>query len=138
PASEATSANLALLAIRGHAVSMALAYAIRRSECFGLHRNTFPQFDTQCPLQVEEGRQVTSEKRAGRFYGWRVVHAAFVLALFGWGVGFFGPPIFLSVIRESQGWSLVLISAAVSLHLLAGAVTGANFPALHQRVGLAM
>ena len=35
------------------------------------------------------------------FYGWRVVYASFVLAFFGWGLGFFGPPVFLSVIREA-------------------------------------
>ena len=80
---------------------------------------------------------MTGEKRAGGFYGWRVVRAAFVLAVFGWGLGFYGPPIFLSVIRESQGWSLVLISAAVSLHFLVGAISGANLPALHRRFGVA-
>ena len=80
----------------------------------------------------------TSGKRTGRFYGWRVVHAAFVLGVFGWGVGFYGPPIFLSVIRESRGWPVVLISLAISLHFLAGAITGANLPALHHRVGAAI
>lgn len=71
------------------------------------------------------------------FYGWRVVQGAFVLAVFGWGLGFYGPSIFLSVIRESQGWSIVLISTAVSLHFLAGSITGANLPALHRRFGVA-
>jgi len=80
---------------------------------------------------------MTSGKRTGRFYGWRVVHAAFVLVVFGWGLGFYGPPIFLNVIRESRGWSLVLISAAVSVHFLAGAVTGTNLPAVHCRFGVA-
>lgn len=80
---------------------------------------------------------MTREKRLRRFYGWRVTHAAFVLGVFGWGLGFFGLPIFLSVIRESRGWSLLLISAAVSLHFLVGAVTGANLPALHRRFGAA-
>jgi hypothetical protein len=28
-----------------------------------------------------------------RFYGWTVVGAAFVVAAFGWGVGFYGPPV---------------------------------------------
>ena len=60
-----------------------------------------------------------------------------MLAVFGWGLGFFGPPVFLSVIRESRGWSLVLISAAVSLHFLVGAIIGANLPALHRRFGAA-
>lgn len=79
---------------------------------------------------------MTTAKRTERFYGWRVVHAAFVLGVFGWGIGFFGPPIFLSVIHESRGWSLAMISAAVSLHFLAGTVTGANLPAFHRRLGL--
>jgi MFS family permease len=78
---------------------------------------------------------VRSPKRADRFYGWRVVRAAFVLAMFGWGLGFFGPPVFLSVIRESHGWPIVLISAAISLHFLIGALVGANLPALHRRFG---
>lgn len=69
------------------------------------------------------------------FYGWRVVYAALVLAVFGWGLGFYGPPVFLSVIHETRGWSLLLISAAVSVHFLLGAITGANLPALHRRFG---
>ena len=73
--------------------------------------------------------------RAERFYGWRVVQAAFVLAMFGWGLGFFGPPVFLSVIHEAHGWPLVLISAAISLHFLTGALVAANLPALHRRFG---
>lgn len=81
---------------------------------------------------------VTRAKETGRFYGWRVVHAAFVLAAFGWGLGFYGPPVFLSVIHESRGWSLLLISSAISLHFLAGAISGANLPALHRRLSVAV
>jgi hypothetical protein len=72
---------------------------------------------------------------SGTFYGWRVVGAAFVLAAFGWGMGFYGPPVFLSVIREARGWSLALVSTAVTLHFLVGAVVGARLPALHRRCG---
>jgi hypothetical protein len=71
----------------------------------------------------------------GTFYGWRVVGAAFVLAVFGWGMGFYGPPVFLSVIREARGWSLALVSTAVTVHFLVGAVAGARLPALHRRFG---
>ncbi len=80
---------------------------------------------------------MSGDNRARRFFGWRAVQAAFVLALFGWGLGFYGPPIFLSVIVQSQGWPLVLVSAAVSLHFLTGALSGANLPALHRRYGVA-
>jgi MFS family permease len=72
---------------------------------------------------------------AETFYGWRVVGGAFVLAVFGWGMGFFGPPVFLSVIRETRGWPVPLISTAVTLHFLIGAVTGAKLPALYRRFG---
>jgi len=67
---------------------------------------------------------IESRRPLGRFYGWRVVHAAFVLAVFGWGIAFYGPPVFLSVIHESRGWSIFLISTAISLQYLVGAVTG--------------
>ena len=50
---------------------------------------------------------MTTQARGGTFYGWRVVGAAFVLGAFGWGMGFFGPPVFLSVVREARGWPLV-------------------------------
>ena len=73
--------------------------------------------------------------RAATFHGWRVVWAAFVLAVFGWGLGFYGPPVFLKVLHDQNGWPIALISTAVTLHFLVGAVAGANMPALHRRFG---
>ena len=69
------------------------------------------------------------------FYGWRVVGAAFVMAVFGWGMGFYGPPIFLSVIGETRGWPLAVVSAAGTVHFLIGALVGANLPACYRRFG---
>ena len=71
-----------------------------------------------------------------RFYGWRVVGAAFVLAFFGWGLGFYGPPVYLQAVREARGFSLAVVSAAVTLHFLSGALVAANVPALYRRFGL--
>lgn len=70
------------------------------------------------------------------FFGWRVVGAAFVLAFFGWGLGFYGPPVYLQAIRDVQGFSLSAISLAVTLHFIAGAIVTANVPALYRRFGL--
>lgn len=70
------------------------------------------------------------------FFGWRVVWAAFALAVCGWGLGFYGPPIFLHVIHETRGWPVALISAAITLHYLVGAVTVANLPAVYARWGI--
>jgi hypothetical protein len=65
-----------------------------------------------------------------------VVGAAFVLAFFGWGLGFYGPPVYLHAVREAHGFSLAAISTAVTVHYLAGAFVAANVPALYRRFGL--
>ena len=70
------------------------------------------------------------------FFGWRVVWAAFVIAVFGWGVSFYGPPVFLEAIHEKRGWPVSLVSAAVTCHFLLGALIVANLAGLHRRFGL--
>src|ERR1700681_819365 len=70
-----------------------------------------------------------------KFYGWRIVGAAFVLAVFGWGLGFYGPPIYLQAVRDLRGWSLPLVSAAVTVHFLFGALVVARLPKLYLRYG---
>ena len=70
------------------------------------------------------------------FYGWRVVGAAFTVAVFGWGLGFYGPPIYLHAAREAQGWSLALVSAAVTVHFLFGSLVTANLARLYRRFGV--
>ncbi|MEI2416564.1 MFS transporter [Orrella sp. JC864] len=70
------------------------------------------------------------------FYGPTVVRAAFVLALFGWGVGFYGPAVYLAAVMDRTGWSLPLVSAAVTVHFLFGALVVANLPRLYAGLGL--
>lgn len=70
------------------------------------------------------------------FFGWKVLYATFVLAVFGWGVGFYGPPVFLHAVVQRTGWSVALVSGAVTLHFLAGTVVVANLPRLYRRVGI--
>ena len=55
-----------------------------------------------------------SRERRRDFFGWRVVGAAFMVAMFGWGVGFYGPSVFLNVLHQSRGWPVSLISGAAS------------------------
>ncbi|MPS76633.1 MAG: MFS transporter [Achromobacter sp.] len=70
------------------------------------------------------------------FFGWKVLAATFVLAIFGWGVGFYGPPVFLHAVVQRTGWSVALVSGAVTLHFLCGTVVVANLPRLYRRVGV--
>ncbi len=57
--------------------------------------------------------------------------------MFGWGLGFYGPPIYLQAVRAERGWPLALVSTAVTVHFLVGAVMVANLPAIYRRFGLA-
>src|SRR6476620_2421174 len=79
---------------------------------------------------------MTAEAKPVAFYGWRVAGAAFIVAIFGWGLGFYGPPIYLHAVREARGWSLALVSGAVTLHYLAGALVVAHMPHLYRSLGV--
>ena len=81
-------------------------------------------------------RATTAQAKPGAFYGWRVVGAAFIVAIFGWGLGFYGPPVYLHAVRELRGWSLALVSVAVTAHFLIGAIVVANLPKLYRRFGV--
>lgn len=71
------------------------------------------------------------------FHGWRVVAGAFVVAVFGWGLGFYGPPVYLHAVTAARGWPVALVSAAITVHYLAGAGLVAMLPRLYARWGLA-
>ncbi|WP_333830570.1 MFS transporter [Pararhodobacter sp.] len=71
------------------------------------------------------------------FFGWYVVAATTLLAAFGWGVGFYGPPVFLYAVVARSGWPVAMVSAAVTVHFLVGAVVVANLPRLYRRLGVA-
>ncbi|MCF5498007.1 MFS transporter, partial [Pseudomonas syringae] len=71
-----------------------------------------------------------------RFFGRKVVAATFLMAVFGWGIGFYGPPIFMYAVMQRTGWSPALCSAAVTVHFLAGTLIVVNLPTLYKRIGL--
>ncbi len=50
-----------------------------------------------------------------------MVAAAFLIALFGWGLGFYGPGIYLMVLQEGHGWRAAEISSAITIYYLIGA-----------------
>ncbi|EGH17263.1 major facilitator superfamily protein 42, partial [Pseudomonas savastanoi pv. glycinea str. race 4] len=70
------------------------------------------------------------------FFGRKVVAATFLMAVFGWGIGFYGPPIFMYAVIHRTGWSTALCSAAVTVHFLAGTLVVVNLPVLYKRYGL--
>ena len=72
----------------------------------------------------------------GIFFGWRVVAAAFVFAVFAWGVAFYGPSVFLHELHQARGWPVWVISAAITAHFLMGAGLVAYLDDAHRRFGI--
>lgn len=74
---------------------------------------------------------------APRFPGWSVAWVAFTVAVFAWGVGFYGPSVFLQTLHTTRGWPISIISAAITSHFLLSAAIVAYLPELHRRFGVA-
>ncbi|HJU16018.1 MAG TPA: MFS transporter [Stellaceae bacterium] len=55
------------------------------------------------------------------YRGWLVVAAAFLVAMFGFGLGFYGPGIYLAALKARHGWSTEELSAAITLYYALGA-----------------
>lgn len=71
-----------------------------------------------------------------RFFGKTVLACTFILAMIGWGIGFYGPPIYMQAVMERTGWPIAQVSTAVTLHFLSGTIVIANLPRLYARFGI--
>ena len=67
---------------------------------------------------------------------WRVVWVAFIVAMFGWGVGFYGPAVYLPTLHRMHGWPISTISAAITAHYLVSAALIAGLPEAYRRFGV--
>ncbi len=56
-----------------------------------------------------------------RYHGWWVVFCCFVIALYGWGFGFYGLSLYLVALTKAHGWSPATISAAITFYYILGA-----------------
>src|SRR6516225_129071 len=55
------------------------------------------------------------------YWGWLVVAAAFLVATFGFGVGFYGTGIYLAALKARHGWSTGELSSAITTYYAFGA-----------------
>src|SRR6185312_15661104 len=62
------------------------------------------------------------EESSIRYDGWRVVAVCFLVATFGWGLGFYGQSVYLAELHGLHGWPASLISSATTFFYLLGAV----------------
>ena len=57
-----------------------------------------------------------------RYDGWRIVVVCFLLATFGWGLGFYGQSVYVAELHRLHGWPASLISCGTTFFYLFGAV----------------
>jgi len=69
------------------------------------------------------------------FYGWKVVGATFVMALFSFGLGFYGLTLYVATLQRLHGWSAATVSAPVTVYYLCGALLTASIGDLYERFG---
>ena len=58
---------------------------------------------------------------SGLYHGWFVVAAAFLVALFGFGLGFYGPGIYLVALEARHDWSIGELSSVITTYYVLGA-----------------
>ena len=69
------------------------------------------------------------------FYGWNIVAVALVMAMFSWGLGFYGASVYLATLQRLHGWSSASIATPITVHYLAGAVLVSWFGDAYARFG---
>ena len=69
------------------------------------------------------------------YQGWKVVGCAFLIAVFGWGFGFYGIGVFLAELVERHGWATGSVASAVTVLYLVGAILIAFIGSAFERFG---
>src|SRR5437762_15390 len=57
-----------------------------------------------------------------RYDGWRIVLVCFLLATFGWGLGFYGQSVYVAELHRLHGWPASLVSSGTTFFYLFGAL----------------
>ena len=55
------------------------------------------------------------------FFGWRVVGCTFLIAVWGWGLGFYGLSVYLVALQRQNAWSATTVSLSMAAYYLIGA-----------------
>jgi MFS family permease len=71
---------------------------------------------------VDASRHIAIDETSARYDGWRIVAVCFLVATFGWGLGFYGQSVYLAELHRLHGWPASLISSGTTFFYLFGAV----------------
>jgi predicted MFS family arabinose efflux permease len=62
------------------------------------------------------------DETSARYEGWRIVLVCFLVATFGWGLGFYGQSVYVAELHRLRGWPASLISGGTTFFYLLGAL----------------
>lgn len=71
---------------------------------------------------LDNPRHPAIDESSFRYEGWRIVAVCFLLATFGWGLGFYGQSVYVAELQRARGWPTSLISADTTFFYLFGAL----------------
>ena len=71
---------------------------------------------------LDNPRHPTVDESSLRYEGWRIVAVCFLLATFGWGLGFYGQSVYVAELQRARGWPASLISSGTTFFYLFGAL----------------
>ena len=70
----------------------------------------------------DSSTHIAIDETSARYDGWRIVVVCFLVATFGWGLGFYGQSVYLAELHRLHGWPASLISSGTTFFYLFGAV----------------
>jgi predicted MFS family arabinose efflux permease len=71
---------------------------------------------------LESSEETSIDETSIRYDGWRIVAVCFLVATFGWGLGFYGQSVYVAELHRLHGWPASLISSATTFFYLFGAL----------------
>ena len=71
---------------------------------------------------LDSSKQASLDETSARYEGWRIVVVCFLVATFGWGLGFYGQSVYVAELHRLHGWPASLISGGTTFFYLFGAL----------------
>jgi MFS family permease len=72
--------------------------------------------------KLDASSQTIIDESSIRYDGWRIVAVCFLVAIFGWGFGFYGQSVYVAELHRSHGWPTSVVSSATTFFYLFGAL----------------
>jgi predicted MFS family arabinose efflux permease len=71
---------------------------------------------------LDSSKGTVIDETSARYEGWRIVVVCFLVATFGWGLGFYGQSVYVAELHRLHGWPASLVSGGTTFFYLFGAL----------------